>query len=66
MIVQDIALSPFRAAVSKPARRAYISTALFFGSSVVLLGLAVVAYVLFYVNYVPNVGFERIVHLQFG
>ena len=52
--------------MSKPARRAYLSTALFLTTSVVLLVLAVVAYVLFYINFLPNVAIHRVVHLQFG
>ncbi|KAI9832891.1 MAG: hypothetical protein M1819_003921 [Sarea resinae] len=59
------ALVPFRAATSKPAQRAYISTILLFITSFVLLGLAIVAYTLFYFNYIPQVGLERVVHLQF-
>ncbi|KAI9825615.1 MAG: hypothetical protein M1832_000959 [Thelocarpon impressellum] len=62
----DFALAPLRAAISKPARRAYVSTALFFSTSLVLLGLAVVAYILFYFSYLPKIGIERTVHLQFG
>ncbi|KAH0563377.1 hypothetical protein GP486_002051 [Trichoglossum hirsutum] len=63
---QDIALAPFRIAASKPARRAYVGTVLFFLAGLLLLGLAVVAYVLFYYNFIPQVGLERVVHLQFG
>ncbi|KAI9673125.1 MAG: hypothetical protein M1817_002987 [Caeruleum heppii] len=63
---KDLALAPFRAATSRPARRIYISTFLFASTSSVLLGLAVLAYGLFYVNYVPRIGLERVIHLQFG
>jgi len=35
-------------------------------TSAILLGLAVVAYILFYLNYVPQIGVERIIHLQYG
>ncbi|KAI9762118.1 MAG: hypothetical protein M4579_000598 [Chaenotheca gracillima] len=63
---QDYALAPFRAATSKPAQRTYLSSILFFAASVVLLGLAIVAYSLFYFNFVPQVGIEQIVHLQFS
>lgn len=31
----------------------------------ILFGLAVTAYILFYWSYVPRIGFERVVHLQF-
>ncbi|KFY95758.1 hypothetical protein V498_03154 [Pseudogymnoascus sp. VKM F-4517 (FW-2822)] len=35
-------------------------------TSATLFGLAIVAYVLFYVNYIPKIGIEREVHLQYG
>jgi hypothetical protein len=35
-------------------------------TSAILLGVAVVAYILFYFNYVPQIGVERIIHLQYG
>jgi seipin len=59
-------LAPFRVAVSKPAQRAYIKTLLFFLAGTLLLVLAAVAYVIFYYNYIPQIGVERVVHLQFG
>jgi hypothetical protein len=52
--------------VSKPAQRAYVGTVLFFLAGLVLFGLAVVAYALFYYNFIPQIGVERVVHLQFG
>ncbi|EEQ83880.1 hypothetical protein RJZ56_002110 [Blastomyces dermatitidis] len=64
------ALAPFREAshtiISKPARRAYINTVLFALTSLVLFCISVVAYWIFYYNYVPQIGMERQVHLQFG
>ncbi|OJD22801.1 hypothetical protein ACJ73_05850 [Blastomyces percursus] len=51
---------------SKPARRAYINTVLFALTSLVLFCISVVAYWIFYYNYVPQIGLERQVHLQFG
>ncbi|KAI9724421.1 MAG: hypothetical protein M1812_000489 [Candelaria pacifica] len=62
----DSALTPLRAAVSKPARRAYLSTILFAITNLILLGAAVAAYSLFYLNYIPQIGLERVVHLQFS
>ncbi|KAI9704229.1 MAG: hypothetical protein M1836_007090 [Candelina mexicana] len=62
----ESALTPFRAAVSKPARRAYIGTILFAFTNLVLLGAAIAAYCLFYLNYIPQIGLERVVHLQFN
>jgi seipin len=35
-------------------------------TSAILLGLAITAYILFYFNYVPQIGIERIIHLQYG
>jgi len=57
---------PLRALVSIRAQRACLGTFLFVGTSIVLLGVASVAYWIFYFNYVPQVGLERIVHLQFN
>lgn len=62
---RDRALTPFRYAVSKPARRAYLSLTLFFLTSLVLLCTATVAYIAFYNSYIPNRGFRRPVYLQF-
>jgi seipin len=63
--VQNTVFVPLRALVSIRAQRAYLGTFLFVGTSIVLLGVASVAYWIFYFNYVPQVGLERIVHLQF-
>lgn len=63
---QESAFTPFRAAVSKPARRAYIGTILFAITNLILLGAAVAAYSLFYLNYIPQIGLDRVIHLQFG
>ncbi|KAL9129542.1 MAG: hypothetical protein Q9217_002029 [Psora testacea] len=63
---QDTALTPFRAAVSKGAQRAYLGTALFTATSFFLLVVASVAFWLFYYSYVPQLGVEREVWLQFG
>ncbi|ELR01687.1 hypothetical protein VC83_00915 [Pseudogymnoascus destructans] len=62
----DLILRSIRLASSKAARKAYLNTALFLATSATLFGLAVVAYVLFYVNYIPKIGIEREVHLQYG
>lgn len=59
-------MTPVRAALSKPAQRAYLGTFVFAATGLTLLGIATVAYVLFYLNFVPQVGFERVIHLQFG
>lgn len=59
-------LAPVRVATSKTAQKTYINTILFAISSLFLLGLAVVAYVLFYWSFVPHMAVERVVHLQYG
>ncbi|KAI9738881.1 MAG: hypothetical protein M1818_005194 [Claussenomyces sp. TS43310] len=53
-------------ATSRPARQTYLNTLLLMITSAVLLGIAALSYVLFYMNFVPSVGIERTVHLQFG
>lgn len=45
--------------------RAYITTILAFLGGTLLFGLAVLSYILFYWSYVPRIGFERAIHLQF-
>lgn len=62
---KETVLKPYLIATSRPARRAYLSTILVVLASLVLFGLAVVAYTLFYWNYIPRIGFSRTVHLQF-
>ena len=62
---KDTVLKPYHIATSRPARRAYLTTFLVAFASLALFGLAVIAYTLFYWNYIPRVGFERTVHLQF-
>ncbi|KAJ9353570.1 hypothetical protein DTO027B9_5272 [Paecilomyces variotii] len=58
--------SPFRAAISKQAQRAYLSSLLFASASIILLGIAAVSYWILYFRFVPQIGLERDVHLQFG
>ncbi|KAL2076216.1 hypothetical protein VTL71DRAFT_1159 [Oculimacula yallundae] len=62
----DLIRKPVRIATSKPARQTYLNTALFMITSSILFGFAVVAYILFYYNYVPQIGIERVIHLQYG
>ncbi len=61
-----MALIPFRAAASKPAKKAYLGTVLLITTSIALLCISTIAYWLFYYNYVPQLSLERVVHLQFG
>jgi len=58
-------MKPVRVATSKPARQTYLNTVLFMITSAILLGIAMVAYLLFYFNYVPQISVERIIHLQY-
>ncbi|KAK2624747.1 hypothetical protein QTJ16_005940 [Diplocarpon rosae] len=64
--MQDLILKPVRIATSKPARQTYLNTVLFMITSLILLGLAVLAYVVFYYSYVPQIGIEHVIHLQYG
>jgi seipin len=64
--VKDTALSPFRAATSKTAQRAYLGTFLLVTASIAVLCISTIAYGLFYYNFVPQLSLERVVHLQFG
>lgn len=59
-------MKPVHVATSKPARQTYLNTVLFMIASGVLIGLAAFAYILFYLNYVPQIGIERVIHLQYG
>ena len=63
---KDIALRPVRIASSRPALKAYLNTALFVATTAILFGLASTAYILFYMTYIPQVGIQRVVHLQYG
>lgn len=62
---QNTILYPVHLAVSRPARRAYLTTILAATTSLILLFIAIVAYILFYWSYIPRIGFERTIHLQF-
>jgi seipin len=63
--VQDKVLLPFRIVFSKPAQRAYLTSLLAICASLILLGVAIVAYLSFYWSYIPRLSFERTIHLQF-
>ncbi|KAG8525924.1 uncharacterized protein KY384_000686 [Bacidia gigantensis] len=62
----DTALVPIRPFLSKSAQKAYLSIGLLAATSTLLLGVASIAFWLFYYAYVPQPGVERVVHLQFG
>ncbi|KAL4906107.1 hypothetical protein BDW74DRAFT_151287 [Aspergillus multicolor] len=59
-------LEPLRPLVSKKALTAYLGTFFFFATAVCMIFLSILAYGVFYYNFIPQVGLERIVHLQFG
>jgi seipin len=62
---QDLIRKPIDIILSKTAIRAYLTTFLAVSAALILLGLAVLAYILFYWSYIPRIGFERTIHLQF-
>lgn len=64
--LQETVLVPVHAAVSKPAQRAYLGTLLFTLASCILIAISSIAYVIFYYNFIPQIGVERVIHLQFG
>lgn len=59
-------LRPIRVATSRPARQTYLNSLLFIIASSILFALAVVAYILFYIEYIPQINIERVIHLQYG
>ncbi|CAG8948483.1 unnamed protein product [Penicillium salamii] len=64
--IKDAVLAPFRALVSKSALRIYLNTLLFMGAASLLIGISAIAYGVFYFKFIPTVGLQRQVHLQFG
>ncbi|KAF7853402.1 hypothetical protein EAF04_010696 [Stromatinia cepivora] len=64
--MDTIIRKPIAIATSKPARKTYLNTILFLSASLVLFGFAVVAYAGFYWSWVPALGVERRVWLQFA
>ncbi|KAI2721646.1 hypothetical protein DTO013E5_788 [Penicillium roqueforti] len=65
-IIMEAILAPFRALVSKSALRLYLNTLLFMGAASFLIGISAIAYGVFYFKFIPTVGLQREVHLQFG
>lgn len=63
---QTAVIRSLRALVSKPAQKAYLGTFLFIITSILMLCVSAVAYWIFYYKFIPQVGLERVVHLQFG
>lgn len=61
----DTFFAPLRAASSKPARRAYITTFLLTTSATFLLLVAAATYIAFYMNYIPHLSHRHTLHLQY-
>ncbi|KAL4945064.1 hypothetical protein BDV06DRAFT_185926 [Aspergillus oleicola] len=59
-------LERLRPLVSKNALTAYLGTFLFFATAICMIFVSVFAYGVFYYNFIPQIGLERVVHLQFG
>ena len=59
-------LKPVNVATSRPAIKAYLSTLLFLAASLLLLAISTTAFLLFYYSYVPQIGLEQVIHLQYG
>ncbi|KAL2868314.1 seipin [Aspergillus lucknowensis] len=64
--VTNTLLAPLRPFVSRTAVTAYVGTVLFVVTAICMVFVSVFAYGLFYYNFIPQVGLERIVYLQFG
>ncbi|RVD86344.1 Seipin family [Arthrobotrys flagrans] len=56
----------YSSATSRAAQRAYIQTILGSILAILLLGVACFGYILFYYNYIPQIGLETTVHLIYG
>jgi seipin len=56
---------PFRIATSPKAKKTYLGTILFVIVSLALLGIAALAYPVFYYNYVPKKLVSVPIHLQY-
>lgn len=52
--------------VSQKAQKAYTGTLFMFVAGICLGFVSVVAYAIFYYKFIPQVGLERVIHLQFG
>lgn len=59
-------MKPVYSATSRPTRQTYLQTFLFLNATSVLLGIAITAYAIFYRSYIPRIGIEKEIHLQYG
>ncbi|KAK1143014.1 hypothetical protein N8T08_007078 [Aspergillus melleus] len=55
-----------RPLISKRAQKAYLGTLLLSLSAICMILVSIFAYGIFYYKIIPQVGLERVVHLQFG
>lgn len=51
---------------SKRAQKTYLGIVLFLTVSTLMILVSAIAYGIFYYRFIPQVGLERVVHLQFG
>ncbi|PYH43325.1 seipin [Aspergillus saccharolyticus JOP 1030-1] len=54
-----------RPLLTKQAQKAYLGTLLFILTAICMVFISSIAYAIFYYKFIPQVGIERIVHLQF-
>lgn len=66
MLRQSTVLVPVNVATSRSAIKAYLNTLLFLAFSLTLITISTTAYTLFYYSYVPQLGLEATLHLQYG
>jgi seipin len=66
MLRQSTVLVPVNVATSRSAIKAYLSTLLFLAFSLILIAISTAAYTLFYYSYVPQLGLETTLYLQYG
>ncbi|KAI4196408.1 MAG: hypothetical protein LQ350_006594 [Teloschistes chrysophthalmus] len=62
----SVVVVPWEIATSRTAQKAYAGTVLLVAAAVGLLFVSAGAYLVFYWGFVPQVGVERVVFLQFG
>ncbi|KAI0096372.1 putative adipose-regulatory protein-domain-containing protein [Nemania sp. FL0031] len=65
-MMMEYVKAPYRVATSSKAKKAYIGTVLLVATALVLLGIAALAYPVFYYNYVPKKLISVPMHLQYN
>ncbi|KAL7272950.1 putative tubulin--tyrosine ligase pby1 [Rhizina undulata] len=56
----------YRTVTSRSAQKTYLKTFLFGFATLVLLAFAATSYIILYMNYIPQKGLSRVVHLQYS